>query len=254
MRESSASKAQLDVSIEPPIDIARTAFFLDLDGTLAPIAATPDSVRVPKSLRTTLSQLQQRTDGALAVISGRPISQIDQLLAPLELAAAGLHGAEWRDALGQIEQLAIDPQRVAAMASTLVSVAAADPGLLLERKALALALHFRNAPAQEFAVRQAMTALAARNSDAFVLQAGKMVFEIKPKGASKGAALRQLMQQEPFTGRRPLFAGDDLTDESAFEAVNTLGGISIKIGPGPTLARARLPSPAALAAWLAQLL
>jgi len=234
---------------EPPA-LDRAALFFDLDGTLAPLARTPGAVRVPQAVKGELERARAGTGGAVAILSGRPIADIDGLLAPVRLAAAGQHGAEWRGPDGTVHRLAIDAARLDEMAAALQALAGLDPGLLLERKGMALAVHYRNAPGRAGQVLQAMQGLL-RPDDDFALQPGKMVVEIKPRQASKGAALRRLMAEPAFAGRVPLFAGDDLTDEAGFEAVHALGGVSVKIGPGPTLARYRLASPQALARWLA---
>jgi len=233
-------------------DPRRTAFFFDLDGTLAPLADTPRAVRVPAGTLAALGALARASGGAVAVVSGRALADLDRLLAPLRLAAAGQHGAELRGPGGRVRRLPADARRLAEMAASLEPLLARGPGLELERKGLALALHYRNAPALEEAARRAMED-ALRGAEGFVLQPGKMVYEIKPRGASKGAAIAALMERAAFRGRLPLFAGDDLTDEAGFDFVQSQGGVSIKIGPGPTRARWRLASPDALAAWLGRL-
>lgn len=239
----------------PRIDVRNAAFFFDLDGTLAPLAQAPDAVTLPERTVRLLDALAERSGGSVAVVSGRALADLDRLLAPSRLPLAGLHGAEWRDATGRMTRLPVERARIDAMVPPLRALTQRHAGLLLEVKEVALAVHYRNAPQHEAAVRAAMDELIARHGDAFVLQPGKMVFEIKPRGASKGAAMRSLMRTAPFSGRTTTcFAGDDLTDESGFETINAWHGMSIKVGAGPTLARWRVPDVDALADWLASLL
>lgn len=235
-------------------DITRHAFLFDFDGTLAPIAATPEQAVVPAATLEILEQLQSATDGALAIVSGRPIAEIDHLLAPLQLPAAGLHGAQWRGpGSSTVTQIDLDPSPVDAMVAYLRPLVENNPGLHLEHKGLSLALHYRNAADLQSQVIGAAEAAVQPYHDHFTLQPGKMVMEIKPRHASKAGGIERLMAVAPFSGRLAVFAGDDLTDEAGFRAVNRMGGISIKVGEGPTEAAFRLPTPAALAAWLALL-
>lgn len=234
-------------------NIAGYAFLFDMDGTLAPIAATPLQAHVPAATLEVLEQLDSACDGAIAIVSGRPIKEIDRLLAPLTFSAAGLHGAQVRGPDGTQVQLDVDTAAVAEMARRLTPLAEDHAGLQLEHKGLSLALHYRNAPNLEDDVRAAVEAVLQPHLDSFVLQPGKMVFEIKPRQASKAGAIAQLMSLPPFAGRVPLFAGDDLTDEAGFKVVRDMGGVSIKIGDGETMADWRIPTPAALASWLALL-
>jgi trehalose 6-phosphate phosphatase len=219
------------------------ALFLDFDGTLVDIAPRPEAVRVPSELIERLSAVQELLGGALAVISGRPIEQIDQFLRPLRLPAAGVHGAERRGADGLIQLLDTHPlDQVDAAARTL---AARHPGLQLENKRGSLALHYRQAPHLEQLCLDTMQA-AVDASPGLVLLRGKMVAEAKPGGASKGHAIEAFMAEAPFRGRRPVFIGDDVTDEAGFAAVQRLGGLGVKVGEGETAAQHRLPDPQAL--------
>lgn len=224
-----------------------SALFVDFDGTLAEIAPRPDAVALPAGMVQLLATLHTRLGGALAVVSGRPIAQLDAYLAPLSLPAAGLHGAERRSASAVVTRLpAADLGPVVAELQTL---AALHAGLLVEPKPGAVALHYRLAPDCEALALQAMQA-ALQRSPGMVLMHGKMVIEMKPAEASKGRAIEAFMAEPPFAGRRPLFAGDDTTDESGFAVVQAAGGIGIKVGPGPTQARHRLDTPTRLHAWL----
>jgi len=248
----SASAAPL-----PRIDLARTAFLLDFDGTLVDIAPHPDAVQVSALLRRMLAALQAASGGALAVISGRTVHDVESRLALPGLVVAGVHGAERRYADGRFVRLDTDADAIAALERelhvALVPLSARFPGVVLESKGIAFALHYRHAPDAESAVLTLADRVARRHADHVRLQAGKMVVELKPRGASKGDVVHTLMTERPFMGRNVLFAGDDLTDESAFDAVNALDGWSIKVGAGPSQARWRVRDPAALRAWLASL-
>ena len=173
--------------------------------------------------------------------------ELDEFLAPLRLPSAAEHGAQRRLISGEIIRMASpDLQAVIHQVSTL---AQRHPGLRVEIKTAAVALHYRHAPEMEAVCRQAMGE-AARSTPGLELLHGKYVLEIKPAGISKGTAIEDFMAQAPFAGRLPLFAGDDVTDEDGFSAVQRLGGCGIKVGEGATRARYRCPSPAALRQWL----
>jgi len=219
------------------------ALFLDFDGTMVDIAPQPHAVHVPEPLLDVLGQLRDYLGGAVAVISGRPIAQLDDFLSPLTLAVAGVHGAERRGADGSVSLLDTHPlDRVEEVAR---SLAAQHPGLLVEVKRGSLALHYRQAPALEALVLAAMeTAVAA--SPGVSLMRGKMVAEAKPGGASKGRAIEDFLAEAPFRGRRPVFIGDDVTDEAGFLTVQRLDGVGIKVGQGATAALGRLADPPAL--------
>ncbi len=230
----------------------RCAFFFDVDGTLAEIQPRPELVTIPARSLAALERLD--ADGhPVAVVSGRPISQLDALLAPLRLPAAGVHGAERRTASGELCQLALDQALFDEIQRELARACAAHPGLSLENKGVAFALHFRLAPELEETARALAEYFVARHGDLLALQPGKCVFELKPRGASKGEVIRTFMQEAPFAGRIPVFLGDDLTDEAGFQVVNELGGITIKVGTGATEARHRLASVEAVTAWLDEL-
>lgn len=232
----------------PPPLSAQAALFLDFDGTLAELAPRPESVTVPEFLPKLLDALVARLDGAVAVITGRPLAEVDALLAPVSLPGAGLHGAELRTQGGArvtlrtvagIEQLAL----------ALRAKFAGDPRLLLEDKGAVLALHFRQAPERAQDCAAALRELTADRSDLEVIL-GNRVVEARPRGSDKGHALRRLLSEAPFAGRLPVFAGDDRTDEDAFAAVVELGGYGIKVGTGPTAAQYRCAGVTAVHAWL----
>ncbi len=245
------------------------ALFLDLDGTLLDLAPRPELVQVPESLPGLLGSLARELDGALALVSGRPLGAIDALIPSVSpsvcpgltlgrLDAAGTHGAEWRQG-GRVETLASsDPAAVEALgvlARGLRAQVENRPGLLVEDKPGALALHYRLAPEREAEALELAERTAQALGPAYRLQHGKQVVEVLPAAAGKGTAIRRFMAVPPYAGRTPVFAGDDLTDEDGFAAVESLHGISIRVGPpgAPTRARHRLDSPAALRAWLAGL-
>ena len=219
------------------------ALFLDFDGSLVDLAPQPEAVIVPSELVATLQSLSGYLGGALALISGRPIEQIDAFLTPLRLPAAGVHGAERRGADGGITLLSTHPlERVEEAALTL---AARHPRLRVENKRGSIALHYRQAPELQELCLDTMQA-AVEESPGLTLLRGKMVAEAKPGGASKGRAIEAFMQEAPFAGRTPVFVGDDFTDEVGFSTVQRLSGLGIKVGDGPTVAWQRLASPAAL--------
>ncbi len=243
------------MTLNPPPRLSSVALFVDVDGTLLEIAATPLSVRVDAGLTDLLRALLLGTSGALALVSGRSIVEMDALFLPLTLPAAGLHGFERRGASGSYDcrRLPAAPALERAR-RTMLELASQHPGLLVEDKRFALALHYRRAPQLENVVARAMTEIAASVRPEFELQMGKMVAELRPAGSTKGAAVSEFMSEHPFQGRVPVYIGDDLTDESAFEWVNGAGGLSIAVNvAGATAARERLPSVSAVRAWLAQM-
>ena len=217
-----------------PLPSADWAFFLDIDGTLLEHAERPDAVKVDGAMRRLLSDLHQGSGGALALISGRSVADIDGLFAPLVLPAAGQHGAERRDASGRIHRHAFDAAPVRRAAGRIGAYAAAHPGLVFEDKGQNLALHFRLAPQLADQVSALMEEVASGLGDAFELQRGKMVLEIRPGGRDKGRAIAEVMAEPPFRGRSPVFIGDDLTDEFGLGVVNDMGGMSVQVGEGPT--------------------
>lgn len=253
------TKHVLCLTMTPPaiphdVPDASLALFLDVDGTLLDIAATPDAVVVSESLRTLLGELAQRLDGALALVSGRSIATLDTLFAPLHLAAAGIHGSERRDANGSIFRPDVDAARLTAARESLRSWSRQHAGTLLEDKGSALALHYRLAPEREAAALEAAERALDQLAGSHELQRGKFVFEIRPAGLSKGSAIAAFMERAPFQGRMPIFIGDDVTDEAGFAVVNAFGGLSIRVGPpAPTSATHRLADVEAVLVWLQSL-
>jgi trehalose 6-phosphate phosphatase len=219
------------------------ALFLDFDGTMVDIAPQPQAVHVPEPFLGVLRDVHAYLGGAVAVISGRPIAQIDELLAPLQLAVAGVHGTERRGADGTMTLLHTHPLGHVEQAARALAVR--HPGLLLEYKRGSLALHYRQVPELEQECLQAMQAAVAE-SPGLTLLRGKMVIEAKPGGAGKGLAIENYLAEAPFAGRMPVFIGDDVTDEVGFSTVQRLGGVGIKVGEGATAAQRRLADPTAL--------
>ncbi len=247
----SAPPASPEKPAAPPLLAARWALFLDIDGTLLTHAETPDAVYVDDALRELLARLQAQADGALALISGRSIDDVDALFAPLVLPVAGQHGVEWRDAAGTLHRLPFPEAHLRQVAQRFAAFKARHPGIVFEDKGHNLALHYRLAPQLEREVRALVEHAVADLGGDFELQAGKMVVELKPGGHDKGTAIEAFMATAPFAGRTPVFLGDDLTDEFGFETVRRLGGHAVKVGDGESVADWRLPDVGAVRAWLA---
>ncbi len=233
-------------------DPERVALFLDFDGTLVAIAERPGDVKLDPATRHALAELSRRLSGALAIITGRDIAVVDEFLAPLKLPIAGVHGLTRRDALGRLHAPAVDAGLAEAVTRAVAPILALHPGLLLERKYGAIALHFRARPDLERlcieTMENAVAALAGTE-----LKRGKMVIEAKATAGDKGAAIADYLGEPPFLGRQAVFAGDDKTDEDAFLLVNSKGGISIKIGPDESYATYTVASTAEFLVWLRQL-
>lgn len=233
----------------PPLDLLDgAALFLDFDGTLVELAETPDAISVPDHLHPLLDRLAARLGGALAIVSGRSIGDLEQHLGPLPIAVSGSHGLELRTADGHLGPVPA-PASLDTARDAIRRFAAGDAGLIVEDKPASVALHYRGAPAQAADAVALAGALAERTG--LTVQAGKMVVELRPAGADKGDALRRLMAEPAFANKRPVFVGDDLTDEHAFAAAAEMGGAGILAGPPRETAAAwRLDDVAAVAAWL----
>jgi trehalose 6-phosphate phosphatase len=226
------------------------ALFLDVDGTLLDIAERPDQVDAHQVDRRLVEALQRAAGGALALISGRSLAQLDDMFAPLRLPAAGQHGFERRDTRGERHRHRFPVETLAAAKADLRAFAERHPGLVFEDKGASVALHYRLAPQLREAALEALRRASAPLGATVQLQGGKMVWELKPAGADKGVAIDEFMREAPFAGRKPVFLGDDVTDEHGFAVVNRLGGHSIKVGAGDSAARWRLANPEAARAWL----
>jgi trehalose 6-phosphate phosphatase len=238
----------------PGHGLAGHALYLDIDGTLVEIAQSPEGVRVPEWLLPLLRRLSLKLDGALAFVSGRTLASIDELFAPLKLPAIAVHGTEIR----ANDQHEIFAQPLAAQLQhalpPLLAAVERLAGVRLENKGSTVAFHYRSAPERgRDVLKLAELTLCALGSE-FGLLVGKCVVEIRPRHINKGTALTRLMEQPPFRGRTPIFAGDDNSDEDAFAVVNRVGGISVRVGaPAPTAATYRLADPDALRAWLGEI-
>ncbi len=227
----------------------RTCLFLDVDGTLADLAFTPDDVTIGSELIALLGRIHEQLEGALALVSGRPLAQLDRLFSPLRLPAAGIHGFERRSGSHVVYRPTLVADSLDAVRARLESAAASRPGLLLEDKGVALALHYRAAPHAAEDVEALMAAAAAQLGPGFEVLEGDMVQEIKPATLNKATAIEAFMTEEPFEGRTPIYIGDDFTDFDGFGAVRRNGGVDICVGDRVT-ARWHLPDPAAVRAWL----
>ncbi len=239
---------------EPPaLSPASHGFFFDVDGTLAPIQSQPDNVTIAPRVIAALTQLAAASGQALALISGRPLNQLDSLFFPLHLPLAGIHGAERRDSSGSIYNVLLPQQTYQRVVQILHQAVITMPSVTLENKNVAFTLHYRSAPHMASEVL-ALAQTVASQFRQLTLQPGKCVAELKPAGCDKGTAITAFMQEVPFRGRIPVFIGDDLTDESGFAVVNTQGGYTIKVGGGQTLACYRLADAEAVHTWLEQLI
>lgn len=243
------SVAELTIGTEAPVlELSGAALFLDLDGTLAPIVSRPDQV-VPDARRTNvLERLRQGLDGRLAVISGRTLADLDRILEHRVVALAGVHGLTRRTGSGEVRSAQAHPGHDRAL-QALTAFATPRHGVLVEDKGLSIALHYRQAP--EIAAAAIVEAERVATLTDMTLQPGRMVMELRTPGATKGDSVRAFMAEPPFAGARPIFLGDDLTDEDGFEAADRLGGFGVLVGaPRATAARFHLPDVEAALAWL----
>ncbi len=214
----------------------KCALFLDVDGTLLELADSPDGVVVSEATRSLLRALDARLDGAVALISGRSLDSLDALFAPLRLPAAGVHGLQRRDRNGQRSQRELPQRWHAVLAPQLLRYVASHPGLELEDKGHALALHYRRAPDMQASAEALARDLMASITEPTRLLRGKKVLEFMPMGSDKGEAIHEFMSEAPYQGRLPVFIGDDVTDEAGFAAVNAMQGRSIRVGDGAATA------------------
>lgn len=229
------------------------ALFLDVDGSLLDIVEHPEEVRAESTLVRSLERLRTRLCGALALVSGRPLKDLDRLFAPLHLPAAGQHGLEQRMASGRLLPGFALPEGFSQVEARLALFVDRHPGLFLERKSHGLAVHYRQVPELERQVLALADALASNCSPPLVLVRGKMVAELRAPGGDKGTAIAAFMEEKPFAGRRPVFVGDDVTDEDGFHKVNELGGHSVLVGCRASAAHWSIATAAALRDWLAEL-
>jgi trehalose 6-phosphate phosphatase len=240
---------ETDDAMLPSPDLA-WAYFLDVDGTLLDLAPSPSAVRVEPGTHDLLHGLHLATGGAVALVSGRSLHDLDLLFPGAALPAAGQHGLERRDARGVLARHVVPAETLAHARARLRTIAARHAGLMLEDKGLSIALHYRAAPYLETEMLAAVHAIAAGLDADYVVQPGKFVVELRPAGADKGAAIESFMNEPPFRGRTPVFIGDDATDEHGFAVVNGLRGHSLKVGEGTTIARWRVRDVRAVERWL----
>jgi trehalose 6-phosphate phosphatase len=227
------------------------ALFLDIDGTLLDLATTPSAVVVPPDLPRLLQALEYSLAGAVALVTGRSLADIDGLFAPLKFTAAGQHGAEIRVAGGAAERLGPGDGVLKALMPRIEAFAAAHPGILVEGKGMTIAVHCRQVPQYQDELGAFLTALAAEQGERLETIRGHRVFEIKPRNVSKRTAVEHLMRDARFAGRLPVFIGDDRTDEDGFAAVRAMGGHAIRVGPDqPSIATWRMADPARVRAFL----
>jgi len=238
---------------QPPLLARGDALFTDFDGTLVEIAATPDRIAVAADLPALLQRVASRLDGALAVISGRPLADLARRLAGYTGAAAGNHGLEHRGAGGVIHRPRADPT-LELVWPVIHQFAALTPGVIIEDKSLAIAIHYRDRPELADTCRRVAERAVLLSENQLIMLTGKMVIELRPRGVDKGHAVEAFLAEPEFRGKRPVFVGDDWTDEAGFAVANRLNGIAIHIGDGESIARYRLDNVAAAIQWLAAFL
>lgn len=240
----------------PPLPDGRDrdwAWFLDVDGTLLEIKRHPDLVSADRELLELLDRLGDRYDGAVALISGRSLAQLERIFGPLSIAAAASHGLELRPRADEVTLL--DGPVPDAVLEEIAEFTERRPGLVMERKSFSVGVHFRARPELAREVTERLEKIVAGLDNEFRLQHGKMMVELLPAAAGKGSAIRAFMQRRPFRDRRPVFVGDDVTDEHGFAAVNELGGLSVRVGDVPaTSAQWGLRNVSELRAWLSKAL
>jgi trehalose 6-phosphate phosphatase len=226
------------------------AYFLDIDGTLVAIADSPRAVRIAPALRGVIEALHAKTGGAVALITGRRIADVDHLFPGLHLPVAGQHGVERRSATGRHSRHPFPAGPLDEVRTVLRETARRHAGLLIEDKDLSIALHYRRDPRLGGYAHRLARAMVSSLGPDYCVQSGKRVVEIRPSGRDKGTAIEEFMREFPFQGRLPIFLGDDATDEYGFAAVNRLGGYSVKVGRGRTAARWRLRDDGEVRSWL----
>jgi trehalose 6-phosphate phosphatase len=237
-----------------PVELNKMAILLDVDGTILDLAPTPREVFVPHSLRETLERLWERTGGAVAFVSGRTIGELDLIFSPLQLPAIGGHGAELRSVATAATQTPRLPPLDAAIKRQFAEIAEAGPGIILEDKGYSLALHYRLAPHKEQFVLDAAIAIRERlQASAIELLPGKLMVEVKQAGFSKATAVRELMTYPPFTERRPMFFGDDVTDLGVFDVLPEFKGMGVSVGRRVPGVEAYFDRPADVRSWLEQI-
>jgi trehalose 6-phosphate phosphatase len=252
-QDGTAGEAMAPRALIPPL--SRTAILLDIDGTLLDLAQTPREVWVPPDLAINLHRLLQQTQGALALVSGRSLNDIDLIFAPEQFPAIGGHGAEMRLSLDREAVATHAPPMDQELKRRLAAIAKLSPGILLEDKGYSLALHYRLAPHAEKAIYEAVSVIRADLPNAPIeVLPGKCVCEIKHAGFTKASGVRELMLREPFKNRRPLFIGDDVTDETVFAIMPDYDGFAFSVGRRAPGVSGHFDSPSDVRAFLASLL
>lgn len=227
MTQSASATTARDI----PLPARPWCLFLDVDGTLLELADSPSGVAIDPALPPLLERLRDAAAGAVALVSGRTLENLDQLFGGARMPAAGLHGCERRDAAGQLHVAEIAREQLAEVREGLARLVARHPGLLLEDKGAGLALHFLKARELEHQLRAEVALLAAPLVPRFTVLGGHAVLEVKPAAHTKDSAVTSFMTEAPFQGRQPIFIGDDQTDYDGFAAVRRYGGLAIAVGP-----------------------
>ena len=233
----------------PPSPSLEWCLFLDVDGTLIELTDSPLETFADQELKTLLGIVVERLGGAVALVSGRSIEYLDALFEPLRLPAAGLHGVERRKASGGMQGSSFVDTRLDRARAAVQALVAAHQGTSVEDKGRTIAVHFRMAPHHEARIRESLAAIAAPLDTYYHVQEGNMVLEIMPRGFNKGAAVKAFMREPPFSGRRPIFVGDDLTDQGGFRVAEDQGGHSIAVGDR-VQGQYRIDDSAAVRRWL----
>jgi trehalose 6-phosphate phosphatase len=248
---SKASILELDLFIDA-ITLPSRAVLLDVDGTILDLAPTPLEVVVPPDLTVALERLSKRVGGALAFVSGRPLAELDLFFAPLKLPSIAGHGAELRLADGTVQRATtfLDP----ALKAEIASVGDNRPGVVVEDKGYSIALHYRLVPHLGHEVRDEVSAICARFCSARLeILPGKSVVEVKQPSFNKGTAVRELMHHAPFDGRKPIFIGDDVTDEAAFEVLPEFDGVGFSVGREVQGIAGMFEAPSDVRRWIAEM-
>jgi len=233
--------------------LSHCALLLDIDGTLLDLAPTPREVWVPPDLEQTLTGLRHNGGGALALVSGRSLNDIDLIFAPVRFPAVGGHGAELRVSANSASVAVQAPPLDQELKGRLAAIARISPGILLEDKGYSLALHYRLAPHAEKAIYDAVAAIRAELPTAPIeVLPGKAVCEIKHSGFTKATGVKELMQHPPFSGRRPIFIGDDVTDETVFAIMPELNGFAFSVGRRAKGVAGHFDAPCDVRGWLAR--
>ncbi|MEP6549500.1 MAG: trehalose-phosphatase [Gammaproteobacteria bacterium] len=223
--------------------------FLDVDGTLIELTDSPLETFAEPALKTLLGQVSERLGGAVALVSGRSIDYLDALFDPLRLPAAGLHGVERRKSSGEMHGASFVDAQLNQARNSVHALLQEHPGTSVEDKGRTIAVHYRMAPHWEAVLRDSLAAIAKPLGSNYHIQEGSMVFEIKPRGFTKASAIKAFMTEAPFSGRKPVFVGDDLTDQDGFRMVEDQSGISIAVGDR-VHGQYRLENAGAVRTWL----